>query len=101
MQKSFNWKIALSSNLSGFTDIHLSHTIILHNLPCRPCPLSCRPLHKPLRLNGTMLAREMNWPLAHLLITGKERILSHVPARIASTQEWVSFGIAQRRNHGV
>src|SRR6266699_1313383 len=79
----------------------LSYPIILQNLLCHMSPLSCRSLHKALRLNGTMLAREMNRPLAHSLITSEECILSHEPARIAPAQERITRGIAQCRNPGV
>src|SRR6266699_6737121 len=76
----------------------LSYPIILQNLLCHMSPLSCRSLHKALRLNGTMLAREMNRPLAHSLIASEERILSYAPARIAPSQKRVSGRIAQGCN---
>src|SRR5947209_17793620 len=69
--------------------------IILHNFACRPYTLACATLHKALPVGGTVLAREMYRPLAHPFVATKERVLPHLPARVASQQVRITRRVAQ------
>src|SRR6185312_4750807 len=48
-----------------------------------------------------MFTREVNWSLADALVACEERVLSHTPAGVAPTQEWITRGIAQCSNSSV
>src|SRR5215469_3220130 len=58
-----------------------SHAVVLQNFSRSTSTFACAALHKALPASRAVFARKVDRPLAHSLVTSKERILPHAPAR--------------------
>src|SRR6266852_6974079 len=94
-----NWTVSTKEKLTALVWLNpfgpSSDAVVLQNFSCYTGTFACAALHKALPASRAVLACEVDRPLANSLVTTKEGILPHAPARVASEKIGIARGVTQ------